>query len=197
MNNRLLILISVCFSVALIVLIWFQVYWISQDFNIREEVFSSKVEEVLNATAARMEKLSPRGDHKKIIKRTQGITFNNPNYSPQGKKNVFFRTTEETSIDSNGHQISRLTSKDMNSDSSLKFSQDAMGFLAQIKAAQSNLQSGTNDLFKKSGLNGYSFFNRVTEEDYYNDYKQKLDTVMLDSLLQSEMEKKQITARYI
>jgi len=196
MNKRLLIIISSSFSVALLVLIVFQVNWIRRDFSIRQEVFETKVNEALATTAAKLEKLSPRGDYKKITKHTQGIAYND-GISRTGKNGIAFRTTEELSVDSNGHQISRLASKDFVSDSALKLNPSALGFLANIRKEQASLQSGNNDLFPENRPGGYSFFNLTLTEDFYNDYKQNIDTVLLDSLLKQELTKKQINLKYI
>jgi signal transduction histidine kinase len=191
MNKKLLIVISVLFSVALMVLILFQIYWIRKDFKVRQELFESKVDEALTITAARLEKLNPRGNYKKITKRTQGIAYNS---GVSRKNNLSFRTTEQLTVDSNGHQISRFTSNDLVADSSLKLDATAKDFIAKLKNDPSGLQPGASDLFKPTG---YSFFNRITEDDYYNDYKQKVDTALLDSILRQELTKKQITAKYI
>jgi two-component system, OmpR family, phosphate regulon sensor histidine kinase PhoR len=194
MNKRILTIVSVSFSVALLVLIWFQVYWISNDFKVREELFKDKVDEALNITAGKLERLDPRSNYKKITKRTQGITFNRPNIKGQDPEQVGFRVNEELSIDSNGYLRSRLVTKDVTSDSSLKFDAFAFGFLKKIREDQSNLQSPGNDLFK--GAKGYSFFDRTSEENYYNNYNQKVDTALLDSILKHELTKQNITAGY-
>lgn len=55
MNKRILIFISVSFSMALLVLIYFQVFWIRGDFKVWEELFRSRVDEVLNNTLVKLE----------------------------------------------------------------------------------------------------------------------------------------------
>lgn len=194
MNKKILTAVSVSFSVALLVLIWFQVYWISNDFRVREDLFKNKVDDALNITAAKLEKLDPRSNYKKITKRTQGITFNRPSIKGQTANQISFRVNEELSIDSNGYQSSRLITKDLTNDSTLKFDPSAFGFLKKIKEDQSILQSPSNDLFK--GPKGYSFFDRTSEENYYNNYNQKVDTLLLDSILAHELKKQRIKAKY-
>ena len=195
MNKKLLLFTSISFSVALLVLIWFQVYWIRKDFNVREDLFRTKVDEALNNTVAKLERLSPRGNYIKYTKRTQGILSRN-NIKGQSDKSIAFRLSEEVSVDSNGHQVSRLSIKDMANDSILKSDEMAMGFLAKIRASQNGPQQATNDLFKNIP-NGYDFFDRTSTENFYNQYNQKVDTLMLDSLLKNELVKKKITADYI
>ena len=76
MNKRVLTLISISFSFALLILIWFQAYWIRNDFKVREELFKNKVDEALANTATKLERLDARNSYLKITERTQGITFN-------------------------------------------------------------------------------------------------------------------------
>jgi two-component system phosphate regulon sensor histidine kinase PhoR len=189
MNKRIFTFISISFSVALLVLICFQVYWIRNDFKVREEVFKSKVDEALNATSAKLEKLDPRANYTKITERLQGI------YRPNFKgRNLAFSVKSEFSVDSNGHQISRFTQKDLTTDSSIKFDASATNFLDYIREQQSRLQSQNNDLFNQ-GI-GSSIFDVTTTKNYYKDRKQKVDTVLLDSILRLELKKQKIAARY-
>src|SRR5688500_14633546 len=100
MNKRILTFISVSFSVALLVLICFQVYWIRGDFKVREELFRSRVDEALNHTSAKLERLDPRNDYIIKRKRTQGIVYNNPNITGQASTPIGM-VSIELSTDSN------------------------------------------------------------------------------------------------
>ncbi len=191
MNKRLFTLISISFSLAIIVLVWFQVYWIRKDFKVREEFFKSKVDEALNNTSTKLARLDPRSNYTKITERIQGI--HRPNF--KGEKSLGFSVKSELSIDSNGHQISLLSQKDLTSDSSIKFDASAMNFLAKIQEQQSLLQSSqSSDLFNQT--TGNSFFDVTTTKNYYQNKKQKTDTLLLDSILSSELKKEKINARY-
>src|SRR4051812_32555050 len=108
MNKRIFTFISVSFSAALLVLICFQVYWIRNDFRVREEVFKSKVDEALNNTSVKLERLDPRSNYTKITEHLQGIS--RPNFKG---KNLGFSIKQELSIDSSGHQMSRFSQKDL------------------------------------------------------------------------------------
>ena len=110
MNKRLLLIISVSFSIALLILIFIQVYWINYDFGVRQDLFEQKVTDALNNTALKLEKLDAKGSYKKIKTRTQGITYNNS--SINGRPNqINFRVYNEFSSDSNGFQKSMFTTK--------------------------------------------------------------------------------------
>ena len=128
MNKKLFTFISVSVSVALLVLICFQVYWIRKDYLIREELFKSKVDEALNVTNIKLEKLDPRSNYTKITERIQGIHRNDF----KGKKNIGFSVKSEFSIDTNGHQVSSFSQNDLLSDSSIKFDASSVGFLKLI-----------------------------------------------------------------
>jgi two-component system phosphate regulon sensor histidine kinase PhoR len=190
MNKRILTFISISFSAALLVLIYFQIYWISNDFRAKEEVFHDRVDEALNNTATKLERLDPRGNYTKITERTSGIY--RPNYKGA---DIGFSIKSETSIDSNGHQVSRFTHKDLTSDSTINFDASSANFLKYIREEQSRLQSTSNDLFKQTIPN--SFFDISITGKYYNRSKQKVDTVLLDSILNYELQKKKIYTKHI
>src|SRR3954470_18697424 len=112
MNKRILTVISGFFSLALLILISFQVYWIKQDFRAREELFRGKVDEALINTSAKLERLDRSGDYTKITKTAQGILY--PPIKGQGSMNVG-RLMTEISTDSNGRQMSTYHHRDLRS----------------------------------------------------------------------------------
>lgn len=190
MNKRIITFISVSFSAALLVLIIFQINWINSDFKVKEEVFRNKVDDALNNTAVKLERLDPRGNYTKITERTQGV------YRPNFKGNdIGFSIKSEFSIDTNGHQVTRFTQKDYTSDSTINFDASSANFLDYIRQEQSHLQSASNDLFKQSL--GSSFFDVSVTKKYYNRSKQKVDTLLLDSILNYELKKQKIYTKYI
>jgi two-component system phosphate regulon sensor histidine kinase PhoR len=192
MNKRLLLIISVSFSIALLILIFIQVYWINYDFGVRQDLFEQKVTDALNNTALKLEKLDAKGSYKKIKTRTQGITYNNS--SINGRPNqINFRVYNEFSSDSNGFQKSMFTTKDL-TDDSLKLDPAAASFLKTLKEGAGLQSQSNNDLFNP--LKGYSFFDETSTKSYYTDYKQKVDTILLDSILTLELKKQNIKAKH-
>ncbi len=191
MNKRILFVISLVFSVALLVLITIQVYWIVNDFNVRQEGFERNVNTALNYTSAKMERLDTVSGYKRIKIRYQGIA-----YAPstiKGKHN--FKVSEETSVDSNGFQMSRFISKDLSSDS-LNLGASASSFLKRLKEEENSLTSSSNDLFTKIPK-GISYFEETSTKNYFNNsYRQKIDTAVLDSILSSELKKQNIRTRH-
>lgn len=191
MNKRLFTFISIIFSVALVVLICFQIYWIRKDYTVREELFKSRVDDALNNTNIKLEKLDPRSNYTKITERIQGI--NRPDF--KGQKSLGFSVKSELSIDSNGHQVTRFTSKDLASDTTIKFDASSTNFLNQIREQQSHLKSSQNkDLFNQAL--GNSFFELTNTRTYYPNRRQKIDTLLLDSILKNELRKEKIIAKY-
>ncbi|MDO9000707.1 MAG: HAMP domain-containing sensor histidine kinase [Bacteroidota bacterium] len=192
MNKRLLLIISISFSVALLILIFIQVYWINYDFGVKQDLFEERVTEALNNTAIKLEKLDTKGSYKKIKTRTQGITFNTPTLN--GKFNqINFRVYKEFSSDSNGFQKSMFTTKDL-IDDSLKLDPAAASFLKNLKEGAGLQAQGSNDFFTPT--KGYSFFDETSTKSYYTDYKQAVDTVLLDSILTLELKKQHIKAKH-
>ncbi len=191
MNKRIFTFISVSFSVALLVLICFQVYWIRKDYLVREELFKSKVDDALNNTNIKLEKLDPRSNYTKITERTQGIF--QPNF--KGQKNLGFSVKSEFSVDSSGHQIIHFKENELTSDTSIKFDASSLGFLNYLREQQSRLQSSQNkDLFNQG--TGNSFFELTNTRTYYPNRRQKVDTLLLDSILSNELKKEKIIAKY-
>ena len=193
MNKRLLLIISISFSVALLILIFIQVYWINYDFGVKQDLFEQRVTEALNITAAKLEKLDTKGSYKKVKTRTQGITFNMPAINGQMSDQINFKLFKESSIDSNGYSHSEFATKDIIADS-LKLDPAAASFLKELKEKSLGLQQSNNDLFNP--LKGYSFFDETSTRNYYTDFKQKVDTLLLDSILGLELSKQNIHFKY-
>lgn len=194
MNKRLLFFISVAFSVALLILISIQVYWVQNDFIVRQEGFEAQVMKALNNTSIKIERLDTLSSYKKIRTRTQGIVLSDPSIAGQIKGNPDFRVYREWSTDSNGVQMSRFTSRDMSSDS-LKLDASANSFLSNLKKQYALQQTPGSDLFKQPQM-GTSFFEEVSTKSYFNNYMQKVDTTILDSILFSELRKQNIRGKY-
>jgi len=195
MNKKLLLIISISFSVALLVLIFIQVYWIRNDFLLRQESFEEKARDALKNTSEKIERLDTRSTYKKIKTRYQGISY--PNSQITGKTpHLNFKTSTESSTDSNGFQMSRFISKDV-SDDSLGLDPSAISFLTKLKEEQSQLQSPSSDLFKQKQIpRGTSYFEETFTKNYFNSPRQKVDTTLLDSILVAELRKKNISAKH-
>jgi two-component system phosphate regulon sensor histidine kinase PhoR len=194
MNKRLLLIISVSFSIALTVLISIQVYWIKNDFALRQQGFEEKVISALRLTAEKIERLDTLSTYKRIKTRYQGIEYLTSGSKGKNPK-LNFRISREVSEDNNGFQMSRFTSRDL-PDDSLGLDTSATSFLKKLKADhQADLQSSSNDLVKQL-QRGTSYFEEIQEKSYFNNYRQKVDTTVLDSILTKELKKESINAKH-
>lgn len=192
MNKRSLTLIIIGFSLAVVMLICFQFYWITIDFRAKEELFKTKVDEALNATVSKLEKIHPRSKYTKITQRIQGITLKQPTIAGD-KRQLGFRINVEKVVDSNGHQSIRYSQRDVAGDSLLGNDPNTFNFLKRLREQTSTLQPNTDDV---SPIEGYSFFDRVSTENYYNNFVDKVDTLLLDSILKAELQEVNIRTRY-
>lgn len=193
MNPKKLTLISIFFSLALLVLVCFQVYWINYDFNVREELFKNKVDEALKNTSLKLERSNKKNNYLKITERVQGITYGTKLINNQNANAIGFKLSTELSIDSNGYKSSRFASKNISNDS-INLDSRAMGFLDRFKFENSKIEPSENELYKNLNSN-YSFFDETSTKNYYNNI-QKLDTLVLDSILKIELSKQKITDQY-
>lgn len=191
MNKKILTVVSIFFSAALLILISFQVYWIKYDYEVREELFRDRVDEALSNTSLKLERLDRRGEYTKITKSAQGILF--PAVSGSGPFNVGLLRTEY-STDTNGRQSSRYTQKELRADDSIELLSDVTGFRRRLRERTSALKP-TTDLSSPMLHNQY--FNITIREDYYDERRQKVDTLLLDSLLRSELERVKIRSNYV
>lgn len=186
MNKRILLIISISFSVALLVLISIQVYWIRNDFSVRQEGFEQHVNTALNNTSIKVERLDTLNTYKRIKTRYQGIS--------QGGT-LSFRVLKDISVDSNGHQMSHFSSRDVTGDS-LKLDPSGKSFLNRIREQSELISSSSNDLFSQLPK-GISYFEETSTKNYFNNtYRQKVDTTVLDSILASELKKQNIYAQH-
>jgi two-component system phosphate regulon sensor histidine kinase PhoR len=190
MNKRSLTIVSIIYSVALIALIGFQAHWLKKDFALKEELFEDKVLKALNNTSSTLERLDTTSSYKRTVTRTQAMIT-------KGSLFPSLRVKTELSIDSNGKQTIKYIQKDVVLDSALKSGNVTdKSFIETYLKNKSEIQNSTSDLLKAGFPTGSDFFEKTTATSYYNNYKQKVDTFLLDSVLNVEMRKNGIRANY-
>jgi two-component system, OmpR family, phosphate regulon sensor histidine kinase PhoR len=192
MNKRILPIISVAFSVALLALIFIQVYLIKGDFRANEETFVQHVKEALDNTSAKLERLDTTTSYKKIKKRIQGIK-QPVLFDGKSSGSYSFNVFTTLSIDSNGQHSSQYSTKTLPGDS-LDLSPIAKNFFNSFKTSKQKM-SPNNDLFKALSV-GNDIFDETIEQNFYKNYKQQVDTMLLDSILNTELKKQKIKAKY-
>ncbi len=190
MNKRSLTIVSIIYSVALIALIGFQAHWLKKDFSLKEELFEDKVLKALNNTSSTLERLDTTSSYKRTVTRTQAMIT-------KGSLFPSLRVKTELSVDSNGKQTIKYIQKDVILDSALKSGNVTdKSFIETYLKNKSEIQNSTSDLLKAGFPTGSDFFEKTTATSYYNNYKQKVDTFLLDSVLNVEMRKNGIRANY-
>ncbi|MGE0567184.1 MAG: sensor histidine kinase [Bacteroidia bacterium] len=182
------------FSVALTTLILIQVNWLKSDFKIKVEVFEQKVNEALNVTVLRLRKLDSSSVFKRTTIKRQGFAYNNPLTDGKTSGLPNFRLSEEYTIDSNGRKSIRITSRDIIGDS-LKQNPSLSAFLTSLYSTKSSLMTDFTDLVNKN-RSGNNFFREEYFLDSYKNYKPRIDSMALDSILKNELSSRGIKALY-
>ena len=191
MNKHNLGIISTLVGIALIALIAVQIYWIKSSVKLKEEEFERSVKEALKSTASKLERLEQKNKVSKKIKlRKQGVRITKPGLvtaaNPSGN-DVQVRIFEELSTDSSGVITSKMSQKEFIGDSSN--SQNHFlpyEFLNSSQSTSKSIQSLRDELFqKKETVN--DLFDELISINVYKDYKPKVDSLMLDTILRQEL----------
>jgi two-component system phosphate regulon sensor histidine kinase PhoR len=205
MKKNNLQIIIVLASIALLGLIIVQVSWVNDAMKLAEERFNQNVNEALNKVVAKMEKQMAAA---KIVKRfnfrKQGIStfspndtvINNGKYS-YNKNDVNVKVYEEYSSDSNGVAVKKSHYKKYLSDSAslkvhLRSEIDIPGYLRDV-----DMELFHNKLMAEKENMVNDIFDELISINIYNDHNPKIDTALIDSILEVEFLEKGITAEYV
>ncbi|MDI9339566.1 MAG: HAMP domain-containing sensor histidine kinase [Sediminibacterium sp.] len=196
MNKNKFLIVVILFCMALITLIAVQAYWLHNDFSAAENVFRQHVNQALAGTAQKLERLDTAYTAKKIKRRKQIIKLPSALLPSQSKNPNVFKVflSEELSSDSNGVSTKRLTTKEYSTDS-LQFALNFFPFDLKSKSGIETIDKVQRDIVSVAN-SGNDIFDETTSINIYKDYKQKVDTVLLDSILKRELRNVGITARY-
>ena len=218
-NIKYLIVIA---SIALIGLIFMQLYWINKAIELKEQYFDQMVTEALNEVVHKFEKHSAAAKiTKRFNFRKQGIRWlmsqdsaygatklvadsmgdNNVYKAASDKFNV--HVYEEFSSDSNGVTVKttrqkKYTEKLDSTNKTAPFNSRLTGSslspfaIEQLDSSDKNYQWF---LHKNDMVN--DIFDELVSINIYNDYNEKLDTLMLDSMMHSSFEDKGIKTYYL
>jgi two-component system, OmpR family, phosphate regulon sensor histidine kinase PhoR len=195
MNKNNLRLVVILFCLALITLIAVQAYWLHNDFKVAEDVFRQNVNVALSNTAQKLERLDTSSKSKRIKRRKQIIKLPASLIPSQSKNPNLFKVflSEELSSDSNGVATKRLTTREYSTDS-IPF---PVGFFPvdSKKSAFNQLGKVKRDIVSVNP-EGSDIFDEVTSINFYKNYKQKVDSNLLDSILKRELRMAGITSKY-
>jgi len=199
MNKHNLGIISVLVGLALVALIAIQVYWIRSSIKLKKEEFDHSVIEALKTTAYKLEKIATANKISKKIKlRKQGVRITKPGLvtvkNPTGK-DVQVRLFEELSTDSSGVITSRMSQKEFIGDS-IKSQKNFLPY-ELIKASSNNEESLRDELLKAGTEVVNDLYDELISINYYKDYKPKVDSMMLDTVLHQELKAAGITTNFV
>ena len=202
MNKHILGIVSTLVGIALVALIAVQIYWIKSSVKLKEEEFERSVKEALKSTASKLERLEQKNKVSKKIKlRKQGVRITKPGLvtaaNPSGN-DVQVRIFEELSTDSSGVITSKMSQKEFIGDSTN--SQNHFlpyEFLNSSQSTANSIQTLRDELFqtKKEIVN--DLFDELISINVYKDYKPKVDSLMLDTILRQELLAEGITTDFV
>lgn len=215
MNKNKVNIIIILTSIALLGLISIQVYWINNAISISEQRFEQNVNEALSKVVYKIEKQTTAAKiTKRFNLRTQGIRTitqndslsqrasspNDSSYQESSftlkKDKINIKIYEEYTADSNGVIVKKSRHKNYSGDSAS--SQMSMG--SEIGFPDYMQRFNSNKLKRESFSNTKEMVNDIFDElvsiNIYNDYNPKIDTLVLDSIIKSELLEKGVTADY-
>lgn len=202
MNKYNLGIISTLVAIALVALIAVQIYWIKSSITLKEEEFERSVKEALKSTSSKLEKIATANKiAKKINLRKQGVRITKPGLvtigNPSGK-NVQVRIFEELSTDSSGVITSKMSQKEFFGDS-INAQNHFLPYelLNSSQTTSKKIESLRDELYqtKKEIVN--DLFDELISINVYKDYKPKVDSLMLDSILHQELLAEGVTTNFI
>lgn len=201
MNRYNIGIVSVLVGVALIALIAVQLYWIKSSVKLKQEEFEHSVKDALKSTSQKLEKITTANKIAKKIKlRKQGVKITKQGIvSPENPtgKDVQVRIFEELSTDSSGVVTSKLSQKEFINDSSIKYNQFLPFELRNTSTSTfKDIQSLRNELFHTKTEMVNDLFDELISINIYKDYKPKVDSLLLDSILHQELLAEGVTAKY-
>lgn len=215
MNRGNIRIITIMASLALLGLVAIQIYWVNNAVTLGEQRFEQSVNEALNNVVARLEKQSAAAKiTQKFNFRKQGIiTASMKGITSKPKElvcdsmkdnknciirnnNVNVKIVEEYSTDSNGVLIKKMRQKEYSSDTSLgnfhnRLKSDGPTFFQQYET-----ESNQNWISHKNAMVN-DIFDELVSVNVYNGFNQKIDTVLLDSILKFELLQKGVSANYV
>ncbi len=206
--------VSLLVVLSILGLIAVQIYWINNAVNLKDEEFNRDVNEALNSVVDKLEKTATAAKLRKKIKyRKQGIrfypeknnvtqflkadTFQNKIANVFNKDRANVKILEELTTDSGGVVTTSKKQKEIYSDSLAKrdFAMQ-MGFESK-SSSMADEELLNLELMQKRTEMVNDLFDELISINIYHNYKPKIDTLILDSLLKAELKDKGITAKYI
>ena len=191
MVRQNLTIITLIVSVALTALVGIQLFWIKNAIKLKKDDFRRDVRESMEHVVEKMEKHSNAEKIKEKIKLYKhGRAQKKSNQTE--KEHINVKILEEFSIDSNGIISSSIKERQYLGDSGKNELKMPMDF----SDSASDYEKLKSELVKKSAEMFNDLFDELISANLQKEYKPKLDTLFLDSLLKNELHQKGIFAEY-
>lgn len=192
MVRQNLTLITIIVSIALIALVGIQLFWIKSAVVLKKDEFRRDVREALDNVVDKLEKITNAAKIKKKIQLYKhGIAQREPGNS-LNKEKIKVKILEEFAIDSNGVISSSIKERQYEGDSI----NNIIDFPIEFADSASDYEKLKAELVEKRAEMFSDLFDELISINIYKEYKPSIDTVVLDSLLLTELHQKGIYADY-
>lgn len=198
-------------SVVIIVLILVQLYWINNALQVQRMQFENNVNEALHLVVNKLEKKATAAKITRRLnlrKQPGKLSSNNnlkqtdfdKNFDLSNKKDLFrLNIFEEITTDSNGILKTQTKEKyitGLDTGGSLNFTLNDYRLPGVFNFPGNDTDKPSiNELSKKKEFVN-NIFDELVSVNVYNDYLEKLDTTMVDSLIKAELQDQNITLPY-
>jgi two-component system, OmpR family, phosphate regulon sensor histidine kinase PhoR len=190
-------LITALTAIALIGLIITQLYWINNAFTLKQQHFSLSVNEALNNVVYKLEKQNTAAKIKRRLNlRKQGMRWMLQSDSLKNDKSQSIKVFEEMTTDSAGIVLHKTRKKTMSNDSaSIGVNINVGGTEPFVISHIDSSDDRFNWMLKQSDMVS-DIFDELVSIHIYKGYNDKIDTLLIDSILKDEMLGKGIKASY-
>ena len=192
--------IAVLGALALLGLVATQLFWINNAFTLRSQHFSMSVNEALNNVVYKLEKQSTASKIKRRLNlRKQGMRWMLHSDSIKGDNDQGIKIFEDLTTDSAGVTVHKTRKN--------SFANDSSG----ITGIGVNINTNSSDPFTISHIDSSDdrfnwmlkqsdmvsdIFDELVSINIYKGYNDKVDTLLIDSMLRCELLDKGIKANY-
>lgn len=189
--------ITLLTAVALLGLIATQLYWINNAFTLKRQHFSLSVNEALSNVVNRLEKQNAAAKIKRRLNlRKQGMRWMLDPDSTQGKGSQAVKIYEEMTTDSAGVVLHKTRKKTVSNDSSaigvnINMASDDPFVITHIDSSDDRF----NWMLKQSDMVS-DIFDELVSINIYKGYNDKVDTLLIDSILKAELFDKCLNTKY-
>lgn len=200
MTQRSIGIITIAVGIALLGLIGSQLYWIKSAYTLRSQHFSQSVNEALTNVVHRLEKQNAASKiRRRLNLRKQGMRWILRSDSAKKDSSELIKVYEELSTDSSGVILDKKRSQTISNDSlyppgigvHVNPDSHAPFTISRLDSTDDRFKWVINQTDMMSDI-----FDELVSINIYKGYNNSLDTLLLDSILKSELINKGITAHY-